>query len=526
VAEAADKLSVLFLLKRYLKWLQAGEIGFVKKGSLECGQITNLVTGLIQDFRSAGECKGSLSDNLDWHETHSKGRELWHHLASSSLNQIDTTSKGNSELFEFLESATQFEELLYGLEPYYRDHTLHSLWVYLIGEYILRDLMPDIRDNLDWYIFNDVELEKRKYKKREEKQAVVIARSREDEVRTKVNKHQDAIWCIIALCHDLGYSLAKLSNINDRVKDVLKYFDVRAFQRIGYSLDIEHQNLVGQFLELMAMDVRIVPSDNYQDATLTEEERVLIGCYRDDSAFWQVCRAMEKKQHGILSSYLIYKILGIFGDTYIRGAAERWGLDNTEAAYNVIRGDILYAIAQHEFEFAHLSRMNGLAEILVLADELEEFSRYGREMVTRKYRDTAANASVSFTPPNPKRGKNIAIDMSYDFERSRTASDFFNFYWRKSGSLCRLFSLDQEDDKRGFSRISRITSTFRYKRRRLDFKISRSKKRHNSAKLPKTKIDGNELEAGRYDVSFLDDSILVHVSDEKYSLKKWCKYAY
>ena len=84
---------------------------------------------------------------------------------------------------------------------------------------------------------------------------------------------------------------------------------------------------------------------------------MLIKCYRDDSTYWRLCRALEKKEHGILSSYLIYKILGIFAESSVRGPAEEWGLNDIEAKENTIRGDILFAIAQHEFDFAHLNQL-------------------------------------------------------------------------------------------------------------------------------------------------------------------------
>ena len=37
----------------------------------------------------------------------------------------------NEVLFRVF-SLNHFEDILYGLEPYYRDHTLHSLWVYYL----------------------------------------------------------------------------------------------------------------------------------------------------------------------------------------------------------------------------------------------------------------------------------------------------------------------------------------------------------------------------------------------------------
>lgn len=377
------KLNIVELLTNYKNWVEKGKIQFLQNDIHERKNIIQLLNGLISEFSEALK-KGDLSENLDWREAHKKGRDLWHALASKSLNYIDPSSKGNSELFRYLDAATEFEDLLYGLEEYYRDHTLHSLWVYFIGEHIIRDHLPEIHNNLNWYLYNDIEHEKEQHSQK----LIKDSQKKEKEICTEANNKRDAIWCIMALCHDLGYSLAKLNKLNEKVKNVLQFFDIPDFTRIGYSLDIEHQFIVNQFLELMAMDVRIVPS--------TDKKDVLIKCYRDDSTYWRLCRAFEKKQHGILSSYLIYKILGIFADAWMRGPAEEWGLDDKEAIDNIIRGDILFAIAQHEFDFAHLNSVGSLADILILSDELEEFSRYGRQMLSRKYHDTTADAEINF----------------------------------------------------------------------------------------------------------------------------------
>ena len=144
-----EKLNVLGLLKKYQGWVDKGEIQFLKKGSSEQKNILKLLKEIISDFTEATEKPGDLSENLDWYEAHRKGKELWHALASYSLNDIDTSSKGNARLFEFLDAATEFEDILYGLEPYYRDHTLHSLWVYFIGEHILREHLKDVYANLN-----------------------------------------------------------------------------------------------------------------------------------------------------------------------------------------------------------------------------------------------------------------------------------------------------------------------------------------------------------------------------------------
>lgn len=504
-----EKLSILGLLKDYKSFVSRGKVQFLKKGSDDQKYILKLLNDLKSDFDNASKKQGNLSDNLDWFVTHKKGCQLWHELASLALKNIDKNSKGNSELFKFLKAATDFEDILYGLEPYYRDHTLHSLWVYLIGEYLLRGQLSDIYNNLNWYFINDIENEKSNYSKK----LIDASKQKEKDIYKRVNENKDAIWCIIALCHDLGYSLAKLDKLNDKAFAVLKFFDLQDFRHIGYSLDIEKQYLVSQFLELMAMDLRIVPDQTLKD--------VLVKCYRDDSTYWMLCKALEKKQHGILSAYLIYKILGIFKDSWVRGPAEEWGLDDSEIHENITRGIILFAIAQHEFDFAFIYELGGLGEILILADELEEFSRYGRETLSRKYHDTIANSSIKFIPDKPKQGKDIKIIITYDVMEHLNKKAFYGFFRRKSEQLCKFYSLSEYTGRDKYSAIESIKIVVKHKIGNLYFQIFRDVSMIKG-KLPKTKIDDVNFKEGEYNLICIDDEIYYKTQNaEKISLETW-----
>ncbi len=506
------KLTVLSLLTNYEKSVSNGDVQFLKKDSDDQKHILNLLNDIIEDFKDEeGKPISDLSGELDPFETHKKGCDLWHELASLALMDIRKDSKGNSELFKFLNAATEFEDILYGLEPYYRDHTLHSLWVYLIGEDLLRGQLSNIYDNLNWYFYNDVERDakKEKYKCKLVKNAKKI----EDLIYKQVNINKDAIWCIIALCHDLGYSLSKLDNLNKKALAVLEFINLPNFRQIGYSLDLDKQYLVSQFLELMAMDVRIVPDQKLKD--------VLIKCYRDDPTYWTLCKALEKKQHGILSAYLIYKILGIFQDSWIRGPAEEWGLEKEEALENITRGTILFAIAQHEFEFAFISKLSGLSEILILADELEEFSRYGRHTLTRKYYDTIANSSITFNPENPIQGQDVEIFITYDVKDHLKKEAFYRFFISKAEQLCKFYSLDQIDEKSKYSTIKTIKISVNGKHGNLYFQIFEDESK-NIGKLPKTRIGNETLEEKEYNLICIDDEIYYKLENtEKISLKTW-----
>jgi hypothetical protein len=502
-----EKLKVLGLLEKYKGWVDKGEIQFLKKGSPEQKNILALLKDIISDFAKATEKPGDLSDNLDWRETHRKGEELWHALASYSLNDIDASSKGNAKLFLFLDAATEFEDILYGLEPYYRDHTLHSLWVYFIGEHILRDHLKDVvYANLNWYLYNDIERDKVDYKPG----LIEEARRKQKELVGKVNERKDAIWCLIALCHDLGYSIAKLSKLNEKVRKVLDFLDIRDIPQVGYSLNLEHKFLTDQFLELMAVEVRIVPSG--------DERTPLIKLYRDDPTYWRLCKELEKRQHGVLSSYLIYKILGIFADATVRGPGEEWGLEDEEVLNNLIRGDILFAISQHEFEFAYLNELGSLADILVLADELEEFSRYGRQMLTREYHDTNAECGINFK--TNKGLKEIEIYITYEVAEKHSLRNFFRM---KTNRLSQLYTLTKKDKNSkltigDFYSIKCIKLEANKKGERFSFFLGRDS---ITAYLPAAKIKGKTYEQKEHRLIIRDDDLLVQVDDKSVSMDEW-----
>ncbi|MHA1211837.1 MAG: hypothetical protein ACTSSH_05180, partial [Candidatus Heimdallarchaeota archaeon] len=43
------------------------------------------------------------------------------------------------ELFKYFKEFVEFEELIFASDSFYRDHTLHCLWVYFLGEYLFNN---------------------------------------------------------------------------------------------------------------------------------------------------------------------------------------------------------------------------------------------------------------------------------------------------------------------------------------------------------------------------------------------------
>ena len=154
-----ENLTVVRLLDGYRQRVERGEVQFLQKGSRNQSKVLTLIQPLLVNLKEAEGKPGGLSDNLNWYETHVQGRFLWEKLVEYALQDIDPDAKGDSELFKFAEAAATFEDLLYGMSRRYRDHTLHSLWVYFIGEHIMRDLLPNVYQDLDWYVGNSLLLD-------------------------------------------------------------------------------------------------------------------------------------------------------------------------------------------------------------------------------------------------------------------------------------------------------------------------------------------------------------------------------
>ena len=501
-----ENLTVVRLLDGYRQRVERGEVQFLQKGSRNQSKVLTLIQPLLVNLKEAEGKPGGLSDNLNWYETHVQGRFLWEKLVEYALQDIDPDAKGDSELFKFAEAAATFEDLLYGMSRRYRDHTLHSLWVYFIGEHIMRDLLPDVYQDLDWYVWNNVLREASSYPFK----LLDKARDIEKKLLGKANERKDSIWCLTALCHDLGYSLSQLQGLNESVEKVLKYFDLPGFTRIGYSFQVEQHYLTSQFLDLTVGEVWIVPSP--------DSKEVLIKNFRSDADYWRLCRALEKRQHGVYSSFIIYKLLDVFADVGVRDPAEPWGLELEEAVDNLLRGNILFAIAQHEFPFAHLNTMGSLADILVLADELEEFSRFGRQLLARQYTDTMAEVSISFKPRKTTRRRNIDIDISYEVAKDYDEEEF---YIRKAKKLSRKYSLAVSDEiprRPAQCAIANIKMVVKKGGREFSFCLS-SDPAKTEGQLPEARTGG--YPAGTYPLSCHDGKIMVSTKDRDITLEQW-----
>ena len=94
------------LLTAYRKRVSTGAVVFLQD-PVEQENAIDCLDALMKQIKSAKKTADArncdFSEALDWHEAQKAGTKLWRLLASASLQNIDSESKGNSKLFDFLD---------------------------------------------------------------------------------------------------------------------------------------------------------------------------------------------------------------------------------------------------------------------------------------------------------------------------------------------------------------------------------------------------------------------------------------
>ncbi len=134
------------------------------------------------------------------------------------------------EISDYYERAVDFEKILYGSDPWYRDHFAHVIRVWLLGLYIIFDLQNKIQSpdfsfyvDIDNALFSMPEL--------------------------------FAAYTIAALTHDLGYPLEKLKKLNKKISEILDSFGGVNWSQINASFSFDRYQSASTLLKLLSSKV-------------------------------------------------------------------------------------------------------------------------------------------------------------------------------------------------------------------------------------------------------------------------------
>lgn len=331
---------------------------------------------------------------------------------------------GVENLTDYFNEFSDFEEIIYGIDEYYRDHSQHVFKVFFLGEYLIRKFMNG---------FDKVQILNKPFKE-------MIIKSSE----------MEAIWCIIALCHDLGYPLQKLDELNKKLIKILEYFGTSNFNPLRYSLPLE-----GIILDKFIL--KIISS------RINKEFRI----HHQPKFFTKYSNAYEKLKHGMMSCILLMKNLVYFKETdfevdFKEGFIYDASIPDQKRSYEelqkteegnkiiedarqyIIRREILRSIASHDNEDLYHINMNNFLFLLIMCDELQEWNRPSASKRLLYHMDKENEEIINIIQFNEKE---IEIEITLIFDNTEL-KDYITEKFRR---FIRLLRSAVDSDKRKFN---------------------------------------------------------------------------
>jgi len=266
--------------------------------------------------------------------------ELWKYMIGNAivfLKKNDTREKYNDQmrlgvgkLHKYLIEYEEFEKIFYGTISNYRDHVIHVFRTYLLGDFLIRNT----------YGYNNIDPVNGEYK-------ISI-------------EEKEAMWCIIALSHDLGYPLEKIHILNDPIRKILKIFGPISINEFGF-------NFFPQFTEFSQYTIRFM-SSSIVKAGSSAYLHVQAKYYQKFGS------ALTNYNHGVLSSILLMKDLVYFKESDY--AFDNYKpLSEEDLRQFLIRKNILRSIASHNCPDIYYLTGTNFSFLLKAFDEMQEWGR-------------------------------------------------------------------------------------------------------------------------------------------------------
>ena len=352
--------------------------------------------------------------------------KLWKELFDASMSFISPDKQGYDKLFKYFDAYVEFEELIFASDSFYRDHTLHCIWVYFLGEYIRREEKFN-------ELFVDADSQRKMIEGIENvvSDIGIMKQGRDSvtmnyavDIMKKMDRYSEAARCVEALTHDLGYPLKKIEKINKSIHKVLPYFAINDADEFSFEYTNVQQEYVNDFIDFLSRNFRVAinfatgeekEAEEVQRiletifetnengtvyatktdviANLTEEERNMIaGKMTADSGFLMRAASklgflndFEDYKHGIMSAFLLFKNLRTFQNIdYDKLKDDLIYYKSIRNEKVVILNNILGAISNHTNDMFRIEYLTD-GEYLTFVDELEEFSRISRASQNREY---------------------------------------------------------------------------------------------------------------------------------------------
>lgn len=367
-----------------------------------------------------------LRDQEEMHNKIEICKNLWKLLFEASMSFIDPDRRGYDDLFRYFDEYVNFEELIFASDSFYRDHTMHCLWVYFLGEYIIRnDEFKPFCEKYDSE--NDGFKQVCEVIKRSNYTDIFQELVDLGEMVIEFKRYNDSMRCLAALTHDLGYPIKKISSINKNIKSILPHFGIKSVNEFDFNYSEVHGNFINDFLNFISYHFNFSTGDNKESQViiskllklnefdnvegineevllnLTENEKQTLKAsinmkmqlYFNYSRHMRYSKDFENYQHGIMSAFLIFRKLSVFSNkdfSYIDYGKIR--VTKSDYVKSSALSAMLRTITDHTSEGYQMSEIAGESSFLAFIDELEEFSRISRANQNRQYINEFCKSSI------------------------------------------------------------------------------------------------------------------------------------
>lgn len=326
-------------------------------------QITNL-RNILADENSPGFHANLLANGTSFiKKIISKSIECLSDESNSPKNRsIEIIDK-------YIDSFTVFEDMLFGLDENYRDHTLHSLWVYLFGH----EFIACIGGYDAIKIAGQASIS---YSKPNNPGFTLYTDLQEGD-----RGHMEAMWGMISILHDLGYPIQDIVKTPHEVfRKILDPFAID-FNSV-FQIDLSSR------ITLLHQSVCDLVSKTYRPEPITHEEETKFfndaekgghhgirrrpALSKDEGVEIEFRIASVDKIHSAWSSILSFKNIAYLHESDYHGGGNRNYLKL------LTQRDILYSILHHTSEEPNDEAVNRFQLVLLLMDDIEETIRYSR----------------------------------------------------------------------------------------------------------------------------------------------------
>jgi len=342
-------------------------------------------------------------------------RRLWDKLLYASLSAITDNLRGYDELRKYFSEYIRYENLLFAVDPHHRDHVIHSIWVMLIGFYLLEKCKPLSSVDYCRVLLKDTQTTK----------DLPNMKSCESYIKQK----EPILWLIISLTHDLGYPIQKTRAANALMSSMINNFGFLEQQEFTYNFTVLQNTAIEELLNILS---------SYLLFTSSAKHKII--CFKGSRLDYS--KTFERLDHGIMSAYLLLNYLDFICDTMNYPSDPSMSTYTTEStSKQAIIIHWLSAISAHTSKNVYWDSPNDIGVLLILADELDEFSRYSHDVKLDRW--VSMNCQTSFTCTKQ------SIRFEYTFP-SNPEFDHLSFFQNKVTKLMNRFQLKP----RGIQRIS------------------------------------------------------------------------